>query len=101
MISLSLDLQDADVEKLATLIDAALAAGADGSTPITVEGSTLRIEVASPSKQPQETKGDEPEVEQSIAVESPLGEAVRQVVTDEAVRGLVENLLGNKNNRRF
>lgn len=102
LITLTLDLQDATVDKLATLIDAALAAGADGDTAITMNEHTLRIVIDEPTprEEPLAAQKTEQQVE-DIAPESPIGEAVRQVITDEAVRGLVENLLGNRNYRRF
>lgn len=102
MLVVTLDLSDTTVNELATFIDAALAVGADADTKLTVTDNQLRVEVAGGA--PASTEKEEPEVVEEPRPSfdtSPLSDAVRQVVNEEAVRGLLGNLLDNRNPRRF
>lgn len=94
-ISMSLDLSSATLAELVALVDAAQAAGLAPDTELRVDGDTLSLEFGYVAR---------PEVVAAEPVTSTGAEAVRetvrQVLNEEAVRGLFETLIAKNTQRR-
>ncbi|QGU01659.1 hypothetical protein CKALI_03900 [Corynebacterium kalinowskii] len=94
-ISMSLDLSSATLAELAALVDAAQAAGVSPDTELKVAGDTLSLEFGDVVR---------PEVVDAEPV-TPSGadavrDTVRQVLSEEAVRGLFDTLITKNSQRR-
>lgn len=94
-ISMSLDLSSATLAELAALVDAAQAAGVSPDTELRVNGDTLSLEFGDVAR---------PEVVAAEPVTSTgadaVRESVRQVLNEEAVRGLFDTFIAKNTQRR-
>lgn len=92
-ISMSLDLSNATLAELTALVEAAKATGVAGTTPIKVADGTLSIEFGEVTEvvdaEPVTTTGAEA-----------VRDTVRQVLSEEAVRGLFDTLITKNSQRR-
>lgn len=85
-ISMSLDLSSATLADLAAFVDAAQGAGVVPDTALRLDGSVLTIDFGTVV----------PPVEEPAA----LRDQVRQIVNEEAVRGLFDTLITKNSQRR-
>lgn len=85
-ITMSLDLTTATLGELSALVEAASAAGVSANDPIHVDGSTLSIVVEKGRPTPQNTEH--------------VRDSVRQVLSEDAVRGVVDALITKNTQRR-
>lgn len=93
-ISLSMQLGDATLAELAALVKAAQAAGVDLDTKVRVSGDHLVIDVSEFSG-PEVVEGEPVAPSGADA----LRDTVRQVLSEEAVRGVFESFI-TKNSQR-
>ncbi|QMV84955.1 hypothetical protein HW450_11575 [Corynebacterium hindlerae] len=82
-ISMSLDLSTATLAELAALVNAAQAAGVDPETAIRVTDDQLTIDVGVVTRP----------APQHVSPVDPLRDTVRQVLGEEAVRGVLDSFI--------